>query len=125
MLQSDYKDRSALTSYEKGLFVLQWDDTERSAALKRYINDGVESGFLHMQEESEKECVFRLHCSLAANYKFSYRGAYSRTRIFVHELEELLRLDDSLIESAANKIVARVCTSEDPNQVVLFDEFKT
>jgi energy-coupling factor transporter ATP-binding protein EcfA2 len=122
-LQSDYTSTVALTSPERGLFQIEYDpNSMRDKTLIKYINDGVESGYLRMHEEQEKSYIFRLHSSVAALYKISYRGAYSRVKMNPNDLMALIEAkDDKQIVRIADRIVKAIISSSDPNQIELFE----
>jgi hypothetical protein len=79
----------ALASTERGVFVL--DAAKRLLDVQcsvpgldealRIIAEAADTGFLRIVEQAEDKWRFRVHCSLAAAYGFSYRGAYYDTPI--------------------------------------------
>jgi hypothetical protein len=80
----------ALASTERGVFVLsassaRAEDMQSSipqhADAFRIITEAADTGFLRIIERSKEKWRFRVHCSLAAAYGFSYRGAYYDTPI--------------------------------------------
>jgi len=69
---------------------------------------------------------FRVHSSLAAYYKISYRGAYSTTQLEPHEILELAEVKgNGDIEQEIERVVRQVTErrtgkGRDPAQTELF-----
>jgi len=83
-------DIRALASTERGVFVLDvlprlpenlQGSTPGQVEAFQIISEAADTGFLRIVERSESKWRFRVHCSLAAAYGFSYRGAYYNTQI--------------------------------------------
>lgn len=76
-LQTTTARNRALITSELGLFVI--DVSQQSTELydtMRLVIEASEAGFLKIRKLTNKIMEFRVHCSLAAAYGFSYRGAY-------------------------------------------------
>jgi hypothetical protein len=95
-LQTTLREDKALRSSERGLFVLKTNTGEAVLGVAlRLLKEAAEAGFLRIVEDGVDQWRFRVHCSLAAAYGFSYRGAYYSTRIRLSELVALYREEDS------------------------------
>jgi hypothetical protein len=95
-LQTATKDMKSLRSPERGLFVLACDNssTELLQAV-RLITDAADAGFLKMFVSEDRTIKFRIHCSLAAAYGMSYRGAYYQCILKQGDLIPLYRESDA------------------------------
>jgi hypothetical protein len=69
---------AALRVPERGIFSVRFalQPSEEEDDLRRVLREGAEAGYLHIYEDEPSGFSFRLHCSLAAAYGSSYRGAY-------------------------------------------------
>jgi hypothetical protein len=95
-LQTTLRDNRGLRSSERGLFVLNTNTGESVLeAVRRLLKEAAEAGFLRIVEEGLDQWQFRVHCSLAAAYGFSYRGAYYSTRLRLPEVVALYQEADS------------------------------
>jgi hypothetical protein len=95
-LQTTLRDNRGLRSSERGLFLLKTSTGEAALELvQRLLKQAAEAGFLRIVDEGLDEWQFRVHCSLAAAYGFSYRGAYYSTRIRLPDLAALYQETDS------------------------------
>jgi Cdc6-like AAA superfamily ATPase len=94
-IQKEDRGNSALLSSERGIFVL-----EAAPALLNHspvfdiVRQASEAGYLRFLSDDEKKWKFRVHCSLAAAYGFSYRGAYYEVAVGLAELERLRTAED-------------------------------
>src|SRR5262249_25138741 len=76
-LQSSPTSARTLRSPERGIFVLERDtDSSDTRELFRLIQEAAEAGYLKLVDETASYVRCRVHCSLAAEFEFSYRGAY-------------------------------------------------
>jgi hypothetical protein len=106
IIQSRPKDK-ALRSSERGVFVVSVKDGE----LREYANtfaliqEACEAGFLKMIDSTRRKWQFRVHTSLAANYGFSYRGAYYDTHVSIRDIDALRVTKDP---DDFNKIVSQL-----------------
>lgn len=90
-LQCDSQGNQHLNAPERGRFVMHLTDAQkkRYAQTLAVIEDAADAGFLKVLDKQKDVWTFQVHASLAPAYGFSYRGAYSETRISVHTIEEL------------------------------------
>jgi len=91
-IQSSSADYSHLKSSERGLFVIKLDrmeDTKQTRELISMIVEAAEAGFLKITFRDPTKICFRIHTSLAAYYRTSYRGAYYNTPIDFKSLSDL------------------------------------
>jgi hypothetical protein len=58
------------------------------------LREANEAGFLRIVESDSSEWKFRVHCSLAAAFGFSYRGAYYALKLRPDDLESLRTATD-------------------------------
>lgn len=95
-LQATTHEQRGLRSSERGLFVLD-AATGSPTALEnlKIIAEAADAGFLKVVEQRPDQWVFRVHCSLAAAYGFSYRGAYYPVEIRHVDLSSLIAESDS------------------------------
>jgi Cdc6-like AAA superfamily ATPase len=96
LLQTNTRNGKSLRLSEMGLFSL--DLTSRTEDLEealRLVIDASEAGFLKIRKATEEALQFRVHCSLAAAYGFSYRGAYYSCPLRLRDLQDLYRETDS------------------------------
>jgi hypothetical protein len=84
-------DGSHLASSERGRFQIRSgkDAQLRNAPIFSLIRQIAEAGFLKILKADSETWVFRVHTSLAAAYKFSYRGAYYISSLEISELDQL------------------------------------
>jgi hypothetical protein len=121
-LQTDNRRGRALGSPERGVFRLSVNGThpQLKEAL-RLIREAAEAGFLKILERSEDQWKFRVHCSLAAAYSFSYRGAYYPTSITLQDLTSFYSQTD---EAKRALLVASIADGAGGNSetLPLFEE---
>lgn len=112
----------ALASTERGVFVLDaatrlLENVQSSVPgldeALRIITEAADTGFLRIVERGESKWRFRVHCSLAAAYGFSYRGAYYDTPIRLADVVSLFGEPDSqkrvrLIQSISERLSGEV-----------------
>ena len=91
LVQTESVTGKSLSSTERGVFVVDFTGLEDRSTreTQRLIVEAAEAGFLKLIENKDKEWKFRVHCSLAAAYGFSYRGAYYRVSLLPEELLSL------------------------------------
>ena len=76
-LQKTKHQQRGLRSSERGIFVVDLSlASEESQKSIQVIIDAADAGFFKLLKREPHELQFRVHCSLAAAYGFSYRGAY-------------------------------------------------
>lgn len=95
-LQTTKYQQRGLRSSERGIFVV--DVTRHSEDLARtlrLVTDAADAGFFKILKQSADEWHFRVHCSLAAAYGFSYRGAYYPVALRASDLSALYSEADS------------------------------
>lgn len=91
-LQSATDSPATLRSSERGVFNLTRSSIPDDAAwVMRLITEAAEAGYLKVLSDEEKHLTFRVHCSLAAAYGSSYRGAYYKVNIAHEHLLALIR----------------------------------
>ena len=94
-LQTTIHEQRGLRSSERGLFVLDAATGSPTVAQNlRIIIEAADAGFLKIVEQRPQQWVFRVHCSLAAAYGFSYRGAYYPVELRPADLNSLISESD-------------------------------
>jgi hypothetical protein len=97
-LQTTTSQHRSLRSSELGIFVLDKaplvQEEEESRDALRLIVEAAEAGFLKIVGQKNGSLRFRVHCSLAAAYEFSYRGAYYNCPIRMHDVIAFYREQD-------------------------------
>lgn len=117
--QYQYK---ALRSSERGVFVLESSTvTTTRPEVFRLIANAAEAGFLKLLKQSADSWHFRVHCSLAAAYGFSYRGAYYATRIGLSDLWALVQERDPGRRKDLIEEIGRVISGDDADSLPLFE----
>jgi hypothetical protein len=114
-LQTDNRQGRALGSPERGVFRLSVKGTQTQLTeTLRLVREAAEAGFLKIIERSDDEWKFRVHCSLAAAYGFSYRGAYYPNLIALADLISFYSEPDDVKRSGlvANVVERSVGTAE-------------
>jgi hypothetical protein len=92
---------------ECGVFVLGAGASgHNSAPMLRLLKEAAEAGYFKIIAATEDTFKFRMHCSLAAAYGFSYRGAYYQALLPLSELTSLTREKDRLERI---KLIDRMC----------------
>lgn len=122
-LQSDFNNKTALSSFERGRFVISFTPGDpMQDTIRKYINDGIDHGYFYLIEDREKSMKFRIHSSLAAYYKTSYRGAYNDIILKCTDIEEMINASDlTSVKQVAHKIWCRITIGKGRNQSLLFD----
>lgn len=115
---------TALLSNERGRFVMVFNpENEIDKIIFGYIIEAAEAGYIRIKGEKGHKLTFQLHCSLAASFKFSYRGAYSETKgLCTQDLNEFLCNDQAELEAVAEKIYKRISKQDSSEQPWLFKE---
>jgi Cdc6-like AAA superfamily ATPase len=114
LLQSSPDRERALRSSERGIFILEIPhQSAQIEALLKLILDASEAGFLRIREQSASKLIFRVHCSLAAVYGFSYRGAYYNSAL---SIQDLLRLSQTIDETERGNAVKEIAQGMIQNQ---------
>ena len=90
-IQTSGPENRALRSSERGIFVIDTREVGWGvpAELLGLIKEAGEAGFLRIVESEGHRWKFRIHCSLAAAYGFSYRGAYYECHLRMSELQKI------------------------------------
>ena len=115
-IQREEGGRRALLSSERGVFLLDVLALSVESPLLEILREASEAGYLKMLSQDDKKWRFRVHCSLAAAYGFSYRGAYYDVSVGVSELEKLRVAEGrESLERAINSIVDRVLGNSQPS----------
>lgn len=113
-IQRRSPDGSHLRSSERGIIQVTFPPTEgrpgpQPATVRDIIADVGQAGFLRLLTSEGNTWTFRVHCSLAPAYGFSYRGAYYPCKISTAEIEALrCAADEESLHSAAKTIVGRL-----------------
>jgi len=86
----------SLRASEKGNFVVDTSrqPPEQGEAL-RILKEASEAGFFKTETPNERRVRFRMHCSLAPAYGFSYRGAYYDCPLGIREIVAIYHEPDS------------------------------
>lgn len=125
VLQRQSSNLTHLRSPEKGIFLVTNEyqpNADYDESIFQIFKDAAEAGFLRIIRQDKSELRFRVHTSLAANYGFSYRGAYHIVPLEWRNLSELRRAEsDAEIQKAVNFIASRLDKSI-PETLSLFDE---
>lgn len=123
-LQTSLKDMKSLKVPEQGLFVLEVDsDSPEMADVTRLITDAADAGFLKMRKLDNRTIKFRLHCSLAANYGLSYRGAYYECILRPGDVKPLYREENSDIRIERVNQLGALLLRDEPS-LSLFEDVK-
>ena len=112
-LQSGPTIKAALQSTERGVFVLKLPPDNSLRSVKRVIQEAGEAGFLKLLKAPSGELRFRVHCSLAPFFGFSYRGSYYPVQLQGPILESIYQ--ETSLEKR-NELISRL--------VVTFNEAK-
>lgn len=92
IVQTRSRNLAHIRSNERGRFVLNITGADKSDnKLLQIIKDAAEAGFLRIIFVDSPKWIFQVHCSLAAAYGFSYRGAYYNTIINLTDLETIIK----------------------------------
>lgn len=122
-LQRSGRDNSNFKSPERGLFKLSitnLTETDR-LWLGSLLSEAIEAGFLILKDKTPEYWSFRVHKSLAAFYKFSYRGAYYPVSLAGADLLTLAKASDSAeLTRSINAITVKLLGG-DPDSTPLFD----
>ena len=92
-LQGTTVGQRGLRSTERGIFRIDISSVPKAHSTLKIVTEAAEAGFLKIIEHTP-QLRFRVHCSLAANYGFSYRGAYYDTPIRLSDLTNLISQPD-------------------------------
>ena len=122
-IQTEGVDYVHLRATERGIFALQGDTatTDGVATLLDCIEDAADAGFFVILDKAANKCRFRVHCSLAANFGFSYRGAYYDVPVMASDLELLRRAVDPDSQKKAIDRVVDVIVGQTSSSTPLFD----
>ena len=98
-------------------------ESNESDELLLLIKEANEAGYLKILKTDGSKCFFRVHCSLAAAYGFSYRGAYYISRLSFKDLSKLTNTEDNVEHEKVVKRIAQSLSGESgelPSQLSLF-----
>lgn len=114
-----------LRSIERGRFLVEYPTGGERPEVFELLKEAHEFGYLRLLETSDRTWRFRVHCSLAPAYGFSYRGAQYDTRLSITDIIEIASEQDEsvrkkLIEALYNKVNA-TATSDTDQGPTLFD----
>lgn len=119
----------ALSTTERGKFAIYTDSivkTKNEIFVFELIEQIIDAGYFKICDISDSDranknrIVFRAHCSLAANYGFSYRGAYHQVPITFTDVMRIIKSNDEDIEKLADEISDNISSVKDDNQGLLF-----
>jgi hypothetical protein len=121
-LQTAIIAQRGLKSSERGVFRLESSSSrEEDKGTLKVVTEAAEAGFLKIIQQ-KPELRFRMHCSLAAYYGFSYRGAYYDTPIRLSDLTSLIsQPDEQRLEEEVKRIEAWLGTDASA-ELPLFQE---
>jgi hypothetical protein len=111
MLQTRGTQNEHLLSSERGLYQLPLQNLppQRQNGAFRQIREAAEAGFLRITDLGRDEIRFRLHASLAPEYRLSYRGAYYASPMSWTDIEVLSQAQtDSEVDAIADRIGTRI-----------------
>lgn len=123
IIQASGSQYSHLRTSERGKFVLDSssavDDPEKESL--EMLLDAAQAGYFKLLSERDAVLLrFRVHTSLAAAYRFSYRGAYYESRITFQDLWRLRKTTaPDELEKVIAAIAARIGGPEDESQLYL------
>lgn len=123
-LQSYGRNGLQLSQPERGRFRIDFTtDPGARHENMRMVREAVEAGYLKLHgTPKDDEIVFRVHNSLAANFNFSYRGAYVPVVLPVSFIQELRDADSPVaLKATARKFVRGMRQRESDPQGLLFD----
>jgi len=120
-LQTTTTQNKSLRSSERGIFSVDKNAlSTQSGQTLRLILEAAEAGFLKLLEDKNGAIRFRVHCSLAAAYGFSYRGAYYDSAIKVQDLKAFY---DEKDEGTRNKRISALGDHllQEPSTMPMFE----
>jgi hypothetical protein len=123
VLQTTGRENANYRSPERGIFVIAGDPALDSDLhwLTGLVRDAAEAGFMIVRKSGPKKWIFRIHTSLAANYGFSYRGAYYETTIQAKDLVRIARAEDQETSSRVVKELGQKMLAGEASETPLFD----
>ena len=98
----------ALQSTERGIFVLKLPDDASLEHVARVIREAADAGFLKLVDSDGGDLRFRVHCSLAAYFGFSYRGSYYPVSIKGSDLAAIYK---EVNLDRRNRLIVRIADS--------------
>jgi hypothetical protein len=123
-LQSYSRNGVHLSQPERGRFRIDFSgDTAARQENTRMVREAVEAGYLKLHgTPKDDEIVFRVHNSLAANFNFSYRGAYVGVLLPIGLIQDFRRAESpAVLKSIARRFVRGMRQRENDPQGLLFD----
>jgi hypothetical protein len=109
-------ENKSLRSSEKGRFVVDTSlKSQRSDDAIRLIKEASEAGFLKAEPMTDRFLRFRMHCSLAAAYGFSYRGAYYDSPLEIEDLVMIYQQPDSEVRGKLVVVLGDKLLQEPPS----------
>jgi hypothetical protein len=122
-LQAMPDSQTALKSSERGVFTVALSSIpEDGKWLVRLIAEAAEAGYLKILSDEGEQLEFRVHCSLAAAYGFSYRGAYYKVAIGHDDLHTIVRCPVDRKERAA--LIAKLAQALDKTDISTMSLFE-
>jgi hypothetical protein len=122
-LQAMPDSQTALKSSERGVFTVALASIpEDRKWLVRLIAEAAEAGYLKILSDEGRQLEFRVHCSLAAAYGFSYRGAYYKVPIGHDDLHAIVRCPPDRKERA--NLLAKLAQTLDKANVSMMPLFE-
>jgi hypothetical protein len=120
-LQATTVGERGLRSTERGIFRIDVSNASKTDSTLKVVTEAAEAGFIKIIEHAP-QLRFRVHCSLAANYGFSYRGAYYDTPLRLSDLTNLIsQPDEKSLEVALRRMEEWLGTNAAP-EFPLFEE---
>lgn len=122
-LQSYGRNGVQLSQPERGRFRIDFTaDPSARHENTRMVREAVEAGYLKLYgTPKDDEIVFRVHNSLAANFNFSYRGAYVPVVLPIGLIQEFRGAESpAVLKSIARRFVRSMRQRESDPQGLLF-----
>jgi hypothetical protein len=119
LIQSTGRNYEQIRTPERGYFTYSTAESGNGASFGRHsemIRDAAQAGFLKISsDDNRQEIEFRVHASLAPNFRFSYRGAYSPASKLSEVDIDLLRTAETekAMQKAVNSLVNQITGRRD------------
>lgn len=102
---------------ESGIFKLLGGSDDQRCKARALIRDAAEAGFLRIRQDGDQPEPlngFRVHCSLAPAFGFSYRGAYYDVALKISDFHRILDCpNDVALRELAKELTNRELQAED------------
>lgn len=124
-VQRQSSNLSHLRTPEKGIFIISSErqsNADYDESVFQIFKDAAEAGFLRITSQDKGELRFRVHTSLAANYGFSYRGAYHTVSLEWRNLNQLRYAESDADIQKAVGVIANHLDKGIPVNLSLFDD---